>query len=232
MIYIPLYICKLPQFAKRLLKTKWHGPLHTDAPSEFIRHEPDAGVPERSGHQIEACGAHYPMSQTKLANLGAVVRGIEAATPRLLQETMPRHLVHPHICFAVFPETYSLHVNGQAAYTTLQKMIQLGVSPWLIPSGSQLTILSSRLSEARELTDRRLQVHWRSVLPEQTGPAPSGLSLQPGSLIRSLALLPHEYPVLAGSFEFGFDSECERIILHVLRNVEYMAKPDSEPICT
>lgn len=173
------------------------------------------------------------MSQAKLANLGSLVRGIEAAIPHLLQETMPKKLVHPHICFEVFPETYSLRVSGQASYATLQKMIQLGVCPWLIPSGSRLTILSSRLSEAKEVNDRRLQVHWRSLLPSEQGVQPPvGVKLEPGELIRSLGLLPHEYPVLAGSFEFGFDTDCEHIILHILRNVEYSSKPDSEPICT
>lgn len=135
-----------------------------------------------------------------------------------------------------------LRVHGSTAYKTTQKMIQLGVIPWLIPFGSKLCIINSRLTDQPEIEDRRLWIHWRSVLPESPQSRGSGAhglrnglgikSLEPGRLIESLGLLPQEYPVLAGSFEFGFDSDCERILLHVLRNVEYMTKPDEHLICT
>lgn len=181
------------------------------------------------------------MTQAKLANLGALIRSIEQCTPHLLQQTIPSKIVHPNITFRMFPETHMFSVHGITAYATLQKMIQLAVCPFLVPTNSKLDVLSLRITENREIEDRRLHVQWRTYTPD-TGidKQKPGLSeqasrrelLEPGRLLTSLGLLPSEYPVLAGSFEFGFDSQCERILLHVLRNVEYMSKPDSQPICT
>lgn len=182
------------------------------------------------------------MSQTKLANLGSIVRCLERAVPHLLQQTIPPHIVHSNITFELFPETRMLRIHGVTAYKTAHKMIQLGVIPWLIPSGSKLCIISSKLSDQPVIEDRRLWIHWRSISPENlrfrdsekfgSGTGFGIKSLEPGRLIDSLGLLPREFPVLAGSFEFGFDSNCEKIILHILRNVEYMTKPDEHLICT
>lgn len=132
-------------------------------------------------------------------------------------------------------------VQGLTAYTTLQKMIQISVCNFLVPKNSKLDVLSMRITEEKEVEDRRLHVQWRTYTPETMTPRKQpgmgedtamGTFLEPGRLISSLGLMPNEYPVLAGSFEFGFDPQCQHILLHILRNVEYMSKPDSQLICS
>ncbi|ANB11893.1 hypothetical protein AWJ20_120 [Sugiyamaella lignohabitans] len=47
-------------------------------------------------------------------------------------------------------------------------------------------------------------------------------------IARSLGILPHEYPVLTGIFEFDFDDTCTSIITHTITDLEYLTKPTSE----
>lgn len=149
--------------------------------------------------------------------------------------------MHPNITFQLFPETHMFKVHGSTAYATLQKMIQISVCSFLVPKNSKLDVVSMRITEAKEVEDKRLHVQWRTYQPETMTPrqqaglgeySSRGTFSEPGRLISSLGLMPHEYPVLAGSFEFGFDPQCQHILLHILRNVEYMSKPDSQLICT
>ena len=230
----------------------------------------------------------------KLPNFGSTVRAIDAVLPHLLHKTMPEHLVHKNITFNLLPEQHNLSFHGSRVYHTIQVLLQVAITPWLLPTGTQLSILSRRTTEDKEISDRKYIVNWRSVLPEGTptnddpcdqhsnpatpghlghlgslghlGPQKfqqfqestptflsntemtrkTGLQMDldlptdavlksqsfslPGKLIQSLGLLPHEYPCMAGTFEFQFDSECQTVLVHTVRNVEYIARRPCESV--
>lgn len=171
--------------------------------------------------------------QEKLSNFGQAVRMLDRSIPHLLQTPLPSNYIHRNIVFEMFPETKALQFTGNTTYVAASKLLQLAVTALLIPHNSELFVISMRVDEhCHEIADRHIYVNWRSISPERPKPSPNSSHIfQPGRIIQSLGLLPDEYPVLAGSFEFALDENAERIRLHVIRNVEYMARPDS-PIVT
>jgi hypothetical protein len=54
-------------------------------------------------------------------------------------------------------------------------------------------------------------------------------ALDPAELARRLGILPQEYPVLTGFFEFEFDESCNNVVIHTITDVEYLTKPTAEP---
>lgn len=168
-------------------------------------------------------------NQERLSNFGQLLRVLDKSIPHLLQTPLPAKYIHPGIVFEIFPETKALQFSGHTTYTAAIRLLQLAVTTLLVPHNSELVVVSMRVDEQYpEMPDRHIFVNWRSISPERPKPPPSSSHVfQPGHLIQSLGLLPDEYPVLAGSFEFGLDSNAEHIRLHILRNVEYMARPDS-----
>lgn len=87
----------------------------------------------------------------------------------------------------------------------------------------------------------RFVVHWRTCSPESEPQAAASqnfyphswssslASLDPKELARRLGILPHEYPVLTGFFEFEFDESCNNVVIHTITDVEYLTKPTAEP---
>ena len=104
----------------------------------------------------------------KLPNFGSTVRAIDTVLPHLLHKTMPEHLVHKNITFNLLPEQHNLSFHGSRVYHTIQVLLQVAITPWLLPTGTQLSILSRRTTEDKEISDRKYIVNWRSVLPEGT----------------------------------------------------------------
>lgn len=162
------------------------------------------------------------------ANLGSTIRAIDGALPHLLQRSMPAAVVGRHIALHVLPEQLGLAFHGAVAYRAVQALAQAAITPWLLPRGTQLCALHAELSRAQQICDRRYTTHWVSVLPYARRVYKP---IAPGRLIESLGLAPHEYPVLAGTFEFAFTSDGALIREHVVRNVEYMAKPAEPSVC-
>jgi hypothetical protein len=88
----------------------------------------------------------------------------------------------------------------------------------------------------------RFVMHWRTVSPEYyEEPASSEKSeyfpyswssslaeIEPGKLARKLGILPHEYPVLTGIFEFDFDHDYQMIVTHTITDLEYLTKPAAD----
>lgn len=162
------------------------------------------------------------------ANLGSTIRAIDAALPSLLRKCMPSHIVDPNIALRVLPEQLHLVFRGAIAYRAMQAVVHAGVTPWLLPRGTTLCALRTDVSREKNASDRRYEMHWISVLPTARPPR----STLPGRpLISHLGLLPEEYPVLMGSFEFAFTLDCLRIAEHTVRNVEYIPKPVEPSVC-
>lgn len=177
-----------------------------------------------------------PEKNERLANLGSTIRVLQDNIPLLLTKNLPYEIIHPDICFSIFPETHGIQVKGFKTYNAMVKVLQIATRSLLLPNRSQLMILAMYMNKDDE--DPRLQVNWRSISPERATPQPidpfsNPLSIfQPGQIIKSLGMMPDEYPIIAGSFEFQFSRECDKIIYHCIRDVEYLHRPSADPVVT
>lgn len=77
-------------------------------------------------------------------------------------------------------------------------------------------------------TPPRLIVRWRTVSDSKPEPfSPTHINYSWSSTLtkidpRNLGILPNEYPVLTGIFEFEFDEDCSGILVHTITDVEYL----------
>lgn len=171
-----------------------------------------------------------------------VIQTIEDYTPGLLNRAYPTEIISKNIQFRLFP--YSIPqiptIVGRVPYSTVVKVIQLGVKSILLPPGSELRILSSRLEgdvgngeteSKNSLNPVTFTVRWRtaSQSPQSSeNEFPSSFSYGI-NLARSLQLLPHEYPVLTGNFEFQFNESYTQITVFTITDLEYLSKPAQSP---
>ncbi|PRT52536.1 hypothetical protein B9G98_00156 [Wickerhamiella sorbophila] len=180
--------------------------------------------------------ATEPEKNERLANLGSTIQVLQDNIPLLLTKNLPYEIIHPDICFCLFPETHGIQAAGFKTYNTMVKLLQLATRSLLLPNRSQLMILAMYMN--KDDKDPQLQVNWRSISPDRATPQPidpfsNPLSIfQPGQIIKSLGMMPDEYPIIAGSFEFRFDRDCDKIVYHCIRDVEYLHRPSAEPVIT
>lgn len=170
------------------------------------------------------------------ANLGSTITALQDNIPFLLVKNLPYEIIHPDITLELFPETYAVKAQGFKTYNATMKCLQVATTTLLLPKRSHLLILAMYMNKDEE--NPQLQINWRSISPERAQPQSidpysNPLSiLQPGQIIRSLGLLPDEHPIIAGSFEFRFSQDCDQIVYHCIRDVEYLHRPSADPVVT
>lgn len=176
---------------------------------------------------------------------------ITDTVPQMLATTLPKEVLATDIVLKILPISHPHipQIIGRTKYQTAIKLLQFFVTTMLLPPTSQLQILSARLTEDKVSTDSNMSkftVHWRTVSPDygdedsdlgstssrsngnerSNYPSSWTSNLQVPKLARTLSLLPHEYPVLVGIFEFEFSLDCKTIATHVITDVEYLSKPE------
>lgn len=171
-------------------------------------------------------------NQELLANYGGVIDRVRESIPLMLHKPLPKYLLHKNVVLQLLPESRDIEFRGRSAYLVSTKMLQIGISAFLLPLDSQLMILSEHIDPAAQIADRVYRVRWRSVTGDSETKHPQHLldALRTGKILSSLNLGPGEYPVLAGSFEFRLSQDCNKVILHVIRDVEYLARPSVDPV--
>ncbi|CAN6615642.1 hypothetical protein TRVA0_006S01706 [Trichomonascus vanleenenianus] len=183
-------------------------------------------------------GTQRMQNQTRLANLGDVIDKIKLTMPDILHSQFPREIISDDITLRILPETHpnipSFH--GRVTATSAIKVLQLFASTVLLPpGGSQVAILSSRLSY-RFTAENSVKdappnffIRWRtcnSADSSSVNSYPSSFSSRGTSqLSRMLQLLPHEYPVLTGILEFQFNHQCTEVTVLTLNDLEYISRP-------
>lgn len=159
-------------------------------------------------------------------NLGATIDVLTESIPHMLRHPIPNSITHNNIRLELLPESYAIDVRGYRAYYASVKLIGLMATTLLVPRDTQLFILSKTVIPGQLPEDTKFFVTWRSVIPNRVEKAESWTdNLTPGRIIQTLRLMPDEYPLLAGSFEFRFNSAGDKVLLHIVRNVEYLARP-------
>uniref|UniRef100_A0A060T8R7 ARAD1C38918p n=1 Tax=Blastobotrys adeninivorans TaxID=409370 RepID=A0A060T8R7_BLAAD len=184
--------------------------------------------------------------QERLANLGDIVQDIEANVPKLLHSSFPRELLADGIVLKILPDTHPTipEFVGKVPCNTVIKILQLTVSNLLLPPHSELMIMSSRLDPPYLVPDNsppKLVIHWRtcSAYDSPTGDPPSfpssfsyrSINFAPSQLARALQLLPHEYPILTGIFEFEFNDRCDSVKVITITDLEYLSRPAETAAC-
>lgn len=167
---------------------------------------------------------------------------ITDTVPQMLSATLPKESLADDIVLRILPVSHP-HIPaiiGRTKYQTTMKLLQFFVTTMLLPPTSQIQILSARVVEDSIHSGRfhdmsKFVVHWRTVSPEPNVPGYDGGDEFPGSwtanlqvpkLARTLSLLPNEYPVLVGIFEFEFSPDCQTIASHSITDLEYLSKPE------
>lgn len=158
----------------------------------------------------------------------------------MLQTPLPSSIISDGVMLRILPVTHPHlpSVSGRTPYNTSIRLLQFLVTNLLVSPKSTLLVLSARLDstnsswkETDELPPKFI-VHWRTCSPEiQSGSyyphswSSSLAAMDPATLARTLGILPHEYPVLTGIFEFEFDITCKEVRVHTINNLEYITKP-------
>lgn len=179
--------------------------------------------------------------QHRFANMGQMVEVIRDTVPHLLQQNFPKEVISDNIKLRILPDTHPTipMINGRVSYNTVVKLLQFTVTHVLLPTQSEILLLSARLcSEYQsEKEPPKFMVRWRTYSEDNRtqNSFPNSFSARsinfaPSQLAGSLGLMPHEFPVLTGIFEFEFNYDCSRIEIMTITDLEYLSKPIEEQI--
>lgn len=162
-------------------------------------------------------------------------------TPNLLTSPLPPAIISDQITLRLLPVSHP-HlpaINGRGAYNATIRLLQFLVTNLLVSPQSTLLILSARLDSTGNSWNEadspppKFIVHWRTCSPEIQSESyyprswsSSLAAMDPATLARTLGILPNEYPVLTGIFEYEFSYPCEEIIVHTITDLEYLTKPN------
>lgn len=121
-------------------------------------------------------GAVDPEEQEKKANLGAMVDGLRQLVPRMVHETLPKHLILPDIMLRICPSHFEQinaflpNIKGHVSYYATCKALQLFMTSVVVNPNVQLHIQNMRTSTASDFScvypeSQKIFVRW-TTCPE------------------------------------------------------------------
>lgn len=179
--------------------------------------------------------------QNRFANMGEIVDIIRNSTPGLLQRNFPKEIISDAVKLRILPDSHPTipDIHGRVSYNTVVRLLQFTVTHILLPPQSEIMILSARLCGEYKAGEAppKFMIRWRTYSEENspTNSFPSSFSARsinfaPSQLAGGLGLLPHEFPVLTGIFEFEFNYDCSLVDILTITDLEYLSKPVEESI--